>query len=85
MDKLVLGFYRKIRQDLATAGIPVTWNDSSASAYVVVKYIPFIGHTIFLAGKTIIPSPAKWAKIAATTQIMRSCNSYWYHTWRTLI
>lgn len=56
---MVLEFYCKICQVLASVGVQFAWNKSSAPGNVAVKEMPSIGYTINLADKAIRPSSAK--------------------------
>lgn len=85
LDALVMEFYKKLRQAMERAGIPIAWKKSSTPDHVAKRVVPFIGHEIHLTKKTIRPNPQKWAKVAAAVAHMRVDKAYSYERWQSLL
>lgn len=84
-ETLLLDLYRKLRDTMADAGIPIAWRRSSAPTSAAKHEMPFISHIISLDKKEIRCSPDKWAKAAASMQQMRPGTFYGCEQWQTLI
>lgn len=83
-DELVTDFYHKLRRILAAAIITTAWKQSPTPGWVAKEEMPFIGHIIDLADKTIRPSTAKWAKCAEATTRVTARSDFWHDRWRTI-
>lgn len=84
-DALVLDFYRKLRGTLADTGLQIACSKSSPPNLVAKQTMPFIGHVINLADKTIHPNPKKWANVATAKWGMSAARTFSFERRQTLI